>query len=177
VPGAEAADQGHAGDGSRVASIDNTWARLIAVCHLKRQSIGTRQRKDALALTVTDVQCKVGEAGSSLLLGHSFLQKFRFDSIDNNRGVLVLGSWPPRVPRPAQYSEPPDARSPACSPTVRIPECASRRVDLVPGPCGSELPVKAICKPLLWLRSAEGPAAARPSKSTHLYPILDPVYR
>ena len=43
-------------------------------------------------LTVTDVKCTISEAGSSLLLGQSFLQKFRSYSIDNSRGVLVLGS-------------------------------------------------------------------------------------
>jgi clan AA aspartic protease (TIGR02281 family) len=43
-------------------------------------------------LTVTDVKCTIGGAGSSLLLGQSFLQKFSSYSIDNSRGVLVLGS-------------------------------------------------------------------------------------
>ncbi len=40
--------------------------------------------------TVTDVTCSVGDEGSSLLLGQSFLQKFASWSIDNVRGVLVL---------------------------------------------------------------------------------------
>jgi clan AA aspartic protease (TIGR02281 family) len=41
-------------------------------------------------LSVTDVECLVGDEGSSLLLGQSFLQKFASLSIDNVRGVLVL---------------------------------------------------------------------------------------
>ena len=36
VPGAEAADQGHAGDGGWLASTRNNWARLIAVSPLSQ---------------------------------------------------------------------------------------------------------------------------------------------
>lgn len=42
-------------------------------------------------VTATNVECSVGPEGSSLLLGQSFLRKFRSWSIDNARGVLVLG--------------------------------------------------------------------------------------
>ena len=38
VPGAEAADQGHAGDGGWLASTRNNWARLIAVCQFSSGS-------------------------------------------------------------------------------------------------------------------------------------------
>ena len=41
-------------------------------------------------LTVTDVECSVGDEGSALLLGQSFLSKFGSWSVDNGRGVLVL---------------------------------------------------------------------------------------
>jgi clan AA aspartic protease (TIGR02281 family) len=41
-------------------------------------------------LRVPDVECSIGDERSSLLLGQSFLSKFRSWSIDNSRGVLVL---------------------------------------------------------------------------------------
>ena len=41
-------------------------------------------------LTVTDVECSVGDNGSALLLGQSFLSKFGSWSVDNGRAVLVL---------------------------------------------------------------------------------------
>jgi clan AA aspartic protease (TIGR02281 family) len=40
--------------------------------------------------TVTNVECSVGDEGSSLLLGQSFLRKSASWSIDNVRGVLLL---------------------------------------------------------------------------------------
>jgi clan AA aspartic protease (TIGR02281 family) len=41
-------------------------------------------------LKVPDVECSIGDERSSLLLGQSFLSKFRSWSIDNSRSVLVL---------------------------------------------------------------------------------------
>lgn len=41
--------------------------------------------------TVTDVRCSVGNDEDTLLLGQSFLRKFPSFSINNARGVLVLG--------------------------------------------------------------------------------------
>jgi clan AA aspartic protease (TIGR02281 family) len=40
--------------------------------------------------TVTNVECSIGDDDHSLLLGQSFLNKFRSWSVDNQRGVLVL---------------------------------------------------------------------------------------
>ena len=40
--------------------------------------------------TINDVKCMVGDEGSSLLLGETFLNKFRFWKIDNARSVLTL---------------------------------------------------------------------------------------
>jgi len=42
-------------------------------------------------VTATNVECSIGGEGSSPLLGQSFLRKFSSWSIDNTRGVLVLG--------------------------------------------------------------------------------------
>jgi clan AA aspartic protease (TIGR02281 family) len=41
--------------------------------------------------TVTNVRCSVGDDDDTMLLGQSFLRKFPSFSIDNARGVLVLG--------------------------------------------------------------------------------------
>jgi clan AA aspartic protease (TIGR02281 family) len=46
--------------------------------------------------TVTDVRCSVGNDEDTLLLGQSFLRKFPSFSINNARGVLVLGMGPTR---------------------------------------------------------------------------------
>ncbi len=44
--------------------------------------------------TVNDVKCVVGDEGSSLLLGETFLRKFKSWKIDDARSVLTLQSEP-----------------------------------------------------------------------------------
>jgi clan AA aspartic protease (TIGR02281 family) len=61
---------------------------------------GSLHRNDVITLhsitvggqTVNNVKCVVGDEGSSLLLGETFLHKFKSWKIDNSRGVLTLQS-------------------------------------------------------------------------------------